>query len=313
MMFNSKVLIFLQQLKCMDWLILTIIASIIWPFGNIVDKIFLTKHVKNPFSYQILCGLTNGLMILLFPLFVPISIIFPWFILGVVCSLMGWSIFIIYNKAVMTEEISRVVPLMYLSTIFLLPIAIFFLNEVLGLSKYVGIVLLVLGAILISYKKIGNKGKISSVVKLLIFFDLLMAIYGVLLKYILGFMDHWSLLFWVNFGGMLGGFLFLSVSRIRNNFLNDMKKLGRKGLAFRYLGVSTYYSGVIPYYIALSLGPVSLVSGVNSLQPFFVFLYVTIISLFTPKMIREKIDKKTLILKLIAVCLIFIGTWFIVT
>jgi uncharacterized membrane protein len=298
----------------MDWFIFAIIASMIWPFGNIVDKIFLTKHVKNPFSYQILCGLTNGLMILFFPLFVPISIIFPWFILGIVCSLMGWSIFIIYNKAVMTEEISRVVPLMYLSAIFLLPLAIFFLNEVLGLSKYVGIVLLVLGAILISYKKIDNKkGKISSAVKLLLLFDLLMAIYGISLKYMLGFMDHWSLLFWVNFGGMLGGFLFLSVSRIRNNFLNDMKKLGRKGLVFRYLGVSAYYLGIIPYYIALSLGPVSLVSGVNSIQPFFVFLYATIISLFIPKIIREKIDKTTLILKLIAVCLIFIGTWFIVT
>lgn len=298
----------------MEWFILTLIASMIWPFGNIVDKIFLTKHVKNPFSYQILCGLTNGLVALLFPFFIPISFAFPWFILSIICGLMGWAVFLLYNKAVMTEEISRVVPLMYLSAILILPLAIIFLNEVFVLSKYIGVILLVLGAILISYKKINNKkSKISSVVKLILLFNFLIAFYDVFLKYIIGFIDYWSLLFWTNTGAMLGGLLLVSVSRIRKNFLNNMKKLGRRGLVFRYLGVSAYYLGIIPYYIALSIGPVSLITGVNSVQPFFVFLYATIISLFTPKMIREKIDKITILLKIIAIFLIFIGTWFVVT
>lgn len=295
----------------MEWFVFTLIASMIWPFSNIIDKVFLTKYVKDPFSYLILAGLTNGSLVFLFPLFVPISFAFPWFLLGIVGSVLGWAIFILYNKAVMTEEISRVVPLMYLSPIFIIPLAIFLLNEVLIPSKYIGVLLLILGAILISYKKLDKKkSKISSVVKLMLLYNFLIACYGVFIKYILGFMDYWSLLFWINVGGMLGGFLFLSVSKMRKNFLNNIKKLGRRGLAFRYLGVSAYYLGVIPYFIGLSLGPVSLVTGVNSIQPFFVLLYATVISLFMPKILKEKIDKSTIFLKVLAIFFIVLGTWF---
>ena len=297
----------------MEWFTLVLIASMIWPLGNIIDKIFLTKHVKNPFSYQILCGLTNGSLIFLIPFFTPVSFIFPWFLLGIICSIMGWAIFVFYNKAVMTEEISRIIPLTYLSPIIILPLAIIFLNEVLVASKYLGVLLLVFGAVLISYKKIKKtKKSISPAIKSILIFDFLIAFYGVLIKYLLGFLDYWSLLFWVNIGGMLGGFLFLSFPKMRKNFLSDIKKLGKKGLAFRYLGTSTYYGGIIPYYMALSIGPISLISGINAIQPFFVLLYATIISLFIPKILKEKIDKSIIFLKIIAIFIIVLGTWLVI-
>ena len=298
----------------MEWFILVLIASMVWPLGNIIDKIFLTKYVKNPFSYQILCGITNGSLIFLLLLFTPVSFTYPWFVLGIIFGIFGWAIFMFYNKAVMTEEISRVVPLMYLNPIFILPLAIIFLNEVLVFSKYLGVLLLVIGAISISYKKLKKtKKSISSAIKSILIFDFLIACYGVMIKYLLGFLDYWSVLFWVNIGGMLGAFLFLSASKMRKNFISDISKLGKKSLVFRYFGSSTYYGGIIPYYMALSIGPVSLITGVNSIQPFFVLLYATIISLFMPKILKEKIDKSIISLKVLAIFLIVSGTWLVIS
>jgi len=57
-----------------------------------------------------------------------------------------------FLKALQVEEVSRIVPLAYLSSLIVLFYAVIFLGEVLTIYKYIGIFLLVLGAILISIK-----------------------------------------------------------------------------------------------------------------------------------------------------------------
>jgi drug/metabolite transporter (DMT)-like permease len=92
-----------------------------------------------------------------------------------------------------------------------------------------------------------------------------------------------------------------------------VKKLNKKILSVRILSAIFYYIGMIFFFIALSIGFVSLTTAIISIQPLITFLYTTALTLFAPKIIKEKIDKSTIILKLIAILLIFIGTWVVVT
>ena len=58
---------------------------------------------------------------------------------------------------------------------------------------------------------------------------------------------------------------------------------------------------------AMSIGPVTLVQSLISTEPLIVFILSIIISVFFPKILKEEIDRKTLLLKAVAIAAVVIG------
>ena len=126
----------------MQWFILALIASILWAVVVIVDKFILTHYIKDAVSYQVFLTLTMlPFLISLLPFtshntnsstptILPVIII----LLGVTMGL----VYVLYNKALMIEEVSRVTPLFYLSPLFVLLFSFMFIGEGLSLRRYVG-------------------------------------------------------------------------------------------------------------------------------------------------------------------------------
>jgi len=268
------------------------------------------KCVKAPVSYLILAGLTNAFVLLLFPLLFSINFIFPW---SIYCILLGSFLSIgiyIYMRALQIEEVSRVIPLIYLEPLFVTLIAFFITKEVFSTQKYVGIVVLVISSILISYTP-GRKKRFSPALMLILLFDVIYAVYAVVLKYLMPLFNVPSIVFWTSLSFLVTVPILLSVRSIRNVFISDFKSLKRKAWILRLMGMITYWGGLIPFYTAVSLGPISLISAVSSVQPFFVLIFSLFLSLFFPHIIKERFDKSTLGTKLIATCLLFIGNWLV--
>jgi len=141
------------------WIFFSILAALCWAIVNIVDKYILTKWVRNPLIPVIILGIIGLIASIIVYFIYGFSYlsyfnIFLAFIAGIFYLLMS----IFYFKAVKIEEISRVSPLFYLSPLFILFFAAIFLGEVFTPLKYLGIFLLVFGAILISSR---NLSKIS--------------------------------------------------------------------------------------------------------------------------------------------------------
>jgi len=292
----------------MDWLIFSIIASVFWSLGVVVDKYLLTKHIQNPFSYQLLYMITE-VPILLLLLFTPISSDFPWFALGIAGGLGTYLGLMLYFKAMAIEEASRVISLIYTSPIFVLILASVLLEETLSLPMYFGVVFLVFGAISISYRKVkGHNSIISPALGLLLASSVVWAGYEVLTKYVLGHMEYPSYLFWNFIGTLITGVVLFCFPKIRRNFLDDIKRVDRNILFWRILNTSMGLIAMIFYYIAISHGLVSLVAAISSLEPFFVFIFTLLLSLFVPRILKEDIGKKAIITKAIAIILIIVGT-----
>jgi len=55
-----------------------------------------------------------------------------------------------------------------------------------------------------------------------------------------------------------------------------------------------------------------LTSSLFGLQPFYVFFYTIVLSILLPGILKEEINRETLLLKVSAVTLMFIGTWLVV-
>jgi len=227
-----------------------------------------------------------------------------------IIGLLGVIATTLYNKSMIDEEASRVVPLVYLDSIFVVILAYMFLGEVFNFQKYLGIIFIVIGGILISFKKIVKKWHFSSVVKFILVAGFLWAISSVISKYTLNFTDYVSLTALQMLGYVIFGPLFLLSNKVRSNFLSYMKKFDRK-IFLLIIATLIYLVGVLSFYYAASIGSISLVYTIVSTQPFFIFVYTVIITKIAPGIIKEGIDRSTILLKIIAICLIFLGTFFI--
>jgi drug/metabolite transporter (DMT)-like permease len=123
---------------------------------------------------------------------------------------MPLSAFWFYLKALMTEEVSRIVTLFQLTPVFVVFLSVIFLNEVLVVQKYFGIISIVVAAILISYKKSRGERSFLDVLKFMTPFGVIIATYTILDKYLLEYLDFFSLFFWSVIGTFCGALFLLS-------------------------------------------------------------------------------------------------------
>ena len=146
----------------MLWVIYSIIAVLIWSIVNIVDKHILEKRIKNSLIPVVIfgvIGLLIAIIIYLLQGFQPLSGLN--IILALIAGIFLKLTNVFYFKATKIEEISRVIPLLSLSPLFVLILATIFLGEVFKPLQYLGIFLLVIGAILLSTKNFKEEIRLS--------------------------------------------------------------------------------------------------------------------------------------------------------
>lgn len=296
----------------MEWLIFALLAPILWAFTNVIDKFLLEKHIRNPISYEIFITIFNLIGIITVLLIARVSTDLYGAFLSIISGGISVIAVVFYNNSMIHEEASRVIPIVYFSSIFVSILAYVFLGEFFNLEKYLGIIFIFLGGVLISYKKIDKKWCFSSAIKFALISAFLWAISSILTKYTLGFIDFYTLTVWQLVGYFIFGPLFLLSDKVRTNFLEITRKFNKKIFVLMTLNSLIYLVAVLSFFYAISIGKVSLVYSVISTQPFFIFIYMLIISKLAPKIVKEEIDKSTIILKLVAVFLIFFGSWLIV-
>ncbi|MBC8520509.1 MAG: EamA family transporter [Methanomicrobia archaeon] len=304
----------------MEWFTLALFASTLWAVAILVDKFVLTHHIKDAFSYQIFLTVTlipAVLALFIFSSFrnsplVYLTILVSGMILGVA--------FVIYNKALLVEEVSRVTPLFYLSPLFVLLFASLFLAESLSMKEYLGIGLMVFSAISVSLRRTEHKSKSKSIslslspaLFMILLLDLILAGKDIIAKFFFSYVDFWSYLFWFILGEIVGRPLLLLLPRIRRKFVADMKSLSSRICLLCFINSSIVCMGFVLYFSAVSLTYVSLVSTMLSTQPFLVFLVATVLAVFYPDPLNERIERKGIIIKLIAVVTILIGSYLLIS
>jgi len=293
----------------MHWFLIALLPPIFLGFSNILDKYLLDNHFKNPISYTVLLFLLNWIYLIILFLFFPISTVK---VLEAVVLGFGFLIAVyFYSKALLIEESSRVVSLTYLSSIFVLVLAAVFLGELLTLSNYFGALLIVISAVLVSYKK-EKVRKFSPALVFALLYGLIFAVYSVVIKYLLDFTNYWTLLFWGFTGGMLGSLLFLTNPRVRSDLFKTIKKLSITAWVLTIFTTLFAFISILIYTYVISIQRVSLVSAIFAIRPFFVLFFAVFLTLVAPRIMKEEIDRKMIVLKLIAVFLVIVGSYLIV-
>ena len=293
----------------MDWVTVSLISAVVFAVVSILDKVILTRYTPSAPTFIVLTGLLQipGAFIVL--IFVPFqSYSLDVWIIGYFAGFV-WGISLVLMFLVMSrEDVSRVIPVIATSPVFVAVLATIYLQEDLSVIHWAAIVVIVAGAALISLRWTDHSQKelLGSSFFLLLLASALVAGGQFLSKVALEEMSVLNLHVLRNVGlGMACMLIPLRPSIIRETrqVLADRKGTGvlvlNEGIIALVASLLTLWS--------IALGPVSLVVTVMSTRPLFVFVMSVLLSFGVWKMLEEPLDRGTVVRKMVFTAIIVAG------
>ena len=297
----------------MNWIILVLIATSLWAIMGIIHKFIRVEYIEETWGYLIFIAPTVlfSLVLLLFQPFTLLKGMHAFLaIFSGALTMMGGYFYI---EALHKEEVSRVFILYRISPLIVLVLSTIFLNEILTMKQYLAFALIFIGSILISFKKVEDKIKLSIGAILVLISSLFWSTQTVILKYVSE----------VNLATLMihreGGYLisviliFLFSSKARNSTKKIIKDLNIKKTIIVYSAEIIGMTGMFLVYLAIQQGPVSLVQVAEGFEAVFVLVLAIIVSKFFPKIIKEEFDIKGIAIKIISIVLMLGGLYLITT
>jgi transporter family protein len=293
-----------------DWVIVSLVVAVLFALANVLDKLVISKEMRDPVLATVIVGFVSIIIYGGVSLFVSgiegiwIGFVFAS-IMFVAGLLSGFGVYFYYS-AIKKSDVSRIITIMALHPLIVLVLAGVILGESLEVLNYLGILLIVLGAGLISFNKINLSKREKVVASVLavasvVFFGLR----DILSKYVTSSIDVWPLLFWVGLGVFVFGLFLLGFG------FTGFKGKSRKGIRNLVLIDTLSVSARILLIVAISLGPVSLVVSMANVKPLIVLGLTLILGKFYPKILNEKLSFEGKMRRIFAAVLVVLGAFLI--
>lgn len=292
----------------MNWVNTAILSAAIMGMVSIFDSHLLFKRMPGLRAFLLLVGIIHliygSLLFTLFPLPQGAGI---WPVLAAVASgMLRTAAVVIMLDSLRREEVSRVIPVVYTYPIFVAIMAMPLLGESLNSLEWLAIVIVVVGAVMVSITQ-SPSGSIRWRGKLLLLFSasLLFAVADIAGKYALAYISFWNM-FWLSAFCMSGIFLLVSV---RPQVIGQVIKIEHRNSAIGLLVFNETLApiGIVLSFWALERGPVSLVSTIIGSRPMFVLMAALILSRLSPMFLEWRYGKWILAMRLIATAMIVSG------
>ena len=292
----------------MDWATLALLSAAIYGLVSILDKYIVDRMARNVSAILFILGVLSLLLSIPFlladPSYSSYSIksisaaLASGFLRGLALALLFWVL--------RREEVSRALPVTQTYPIFVAALAALFLSEQIDLLDWGAIVVIVVGAVLLSVRRAGGASggfRIGSS-----FFLLLLASFGTGVSNFLG-KDALSELstvqvFTINF--FIVGVAILAVSANRAAVKEAWEIMRHRPLRMPLFAADTSLATFL-LFASFEAGPVSGASALNAARPLFVFAYAVLVSWLAPRFIHEPLEPRVLAVKLAAIAMIVVG------
>ncbi|MBI2607497.1 MAG: EamA family transporter [Candidatus Doudnabacteria bacterium] len=288
------------------YITIAISAYLLFAFNGIADKFLLTKAVKHPVTYAFYSSAGSVLILALAPFFLEAISWSTFYIAIVAGACFSFALYFLYD-ATQDTSISRILPIEGgLVPVFTLVLSYLLLAERLNNTQLSAFFFLVMGAIMISFRHERDGWHITALKNATIA-AVLFALSFVLTKYVYLETSFLSGLVWTRMGLVVGALSFLLIKQFRKViFAAPEKTSGQNKLIFYGARVSGGLGGFLQNY-AISLGSVTIVNALQGTQFVFLLIMTSILSIYFPQIIKEKISRLILLIKIVAMLLITFG------
>lgn len=299
----------------MSWFFIALGAPFLWAIVNIFDQYLVEKYSTGTRGsgglvlFSSLIGIFAALAIGFF-----IDGIFDITLLDKILLIIVGGItiawIILYLWALEINDVSSVVPWFMTIPVFGFILGYIFLGETLSRQEFIGSLIILFGVFLISIDFSGKKKQFKWRPALYMLVScLLVAIAGVIFKYVTVGEDFWVSSFWEYVG--LGGFgilIYLFIPTYREEFNLMNKEGGKKIFSLNTASeVLTIIGNLLTNY-AILLAPVTMVYLVSSFQPAIVLFFTLLATKFFPEIAKEDMSGRVLLPKIISIFIIILGS-----
>ncbi len=296
-----------------NWLLFALIPPAFYGVSNFLDKFLIEKKVKDPIIVTIFGGVPTffmGLFILLINGFPTIG--FGSLLLIIFSGVLLELYLVPYFMALSVDDASRVIPLFQFIPIFVLFLSFAFLGETLKSGQFLGFLFILGGAFVLGVRKVeGKLFKLRKSLYLMLLSSFLYSLTVIIFKFIAIKESFWITIAYEFFGVTLGALLLLIIPKYRERFIHDVKQANPQIWGILSLNECIVVLAQLSGSFALLLAPIALVSVIGSTQPLFVLTYGVILSVWFPHIIKEDLQKSTILVKFAAIILIIIGVYVI--
>ncbi len=298
-----------------EWLFFALAANILYAGITVIDQFMRKRHITNSLSVTTLWLFFFFFIWLAMIPFIDISVpAFPQLIAGLAAGLLLVITTVAYFHALSTEEASTITPIWQFSSVFVLFLSIAFLGEQLMAKHYAGFAIIFVASLLLSIQKTITGFKINKIAILIYAASVIWAVHMVLAKFFFLTESFWNGFFWISLGSFVGcASTLLFIPGTFTRFRSELSSLVKTRRAVLLLGASTVmtFMADLSSLFSLKLGPVSLVSIAGATQLMFLFVLTVLLSRFFPNVLKERIDRKALLTKFMAISLMIFGLYLI--
>ena len=291
----------------MFWIFPALGSYLSWAFLNIIDKYAVTKRVKSPSVYyvwMVWLGLMVVVVIPFIDFYVPSTNTLWWIFVASGLYFFGS---LLYLQAMKIEEVSRVNFWWNLIPLFTLLFAWLFLDEALNAREGLAFVILIAGAVVASLRFRDGSMLFSRALLWMIASTALYALSYVAIRFIAQDLPFLLASVWLDLALILWSFAPFFLKRFRILFAEEWRRLTPKLVGV--VASASFFDGLgkILNVWAISLAAVALVAALEGSQSVFVFFLAVIISVFAPRILKEELDRRNVMIKLIALALMAAG------
>lgn len=300
----------------MSWFFIALAAPFLWALVNIADQYLVAKYSEGERSsgalvlFSSLIGIVAAVVIGIFsPDVFGVAHIDKLLLLATGVLTIAWVILYLFTLEI--EDVSAVVPWFLTVPIFGYVLGYIFLGETLTQTQQIGSLIVLAGAGILSVDfSDSTKRRIKWRAGLYMLAACLMiAIIGVIFKYVTIGGNFWASSFWEYVGlGTTGILLFVLAPRYRREFLKMIREGGKSIFSLNIGSELLTIAGNLLTNFALLLAPVAMVYLVGSFQPGIVLVLTLLATRFFPSIAIENTSKRVLVPKIIAIAIMIVGS-----
>jgi drug/metabolite transporter (DMT)-like permease len=294
------------------WLFFTLLGCLLLAIVNILDKFLVTKKVS-PAVFVFYSTVIALPIFLLVPFGVEkLHSLQDWFLVsasGIAFGVALWCMYVGFKDS----EVSHIGPLVGASiSFFVVVFSQLFLAEPITTQQVVGIAILMVGSLLISFEKSHSYNGWHVGMLWGILAGVFFGFSNVLAKHIYTIYGFWSGFVWTRaFTGVIVVVLifFPSVYKLflKTNHRKQSKEKSSSNLGLIGLNKTLGILGVLAIQYATAIGSVSLVNALTGVQYGILVVLIALLSKFAPRTFKETYTKKEIVQESVAIFFIVIG------
>jgi len=300
----------------MNLLFIALFPPILWVLSDYFDKFYLNKFIKKSGGESVVfsTSLLSVIVLIFIGIFFPNSISMTWtsILVLLISGIVTQASFLIYIRALSTDDVTTVVPLLQIVPIFSYVLGYYFLGEKLLPFQILAMALIIIGSIVLTLEFQEKKLRIKTkTLFYMILASFISALGGLIFKLVANQENFLGANFWVYAGVILMSALLLtSITTYRKEFLSawhtDWKTVLKLNFTIELLSIFAFTT----FNFALTKAPIALVTVLaNGLQPVFILIFGVLFGIFIPKFSNEKFSTHQLVHKTLAIAVIVLGTF----